>query len=430
MATELPRRLGLFSCVTVVAGTMIGSGIFLVPNLIARDLASPAVILAMWLFGGLLSLAGGLAFAELGAMMPQSGGQYAWIREAFGPMPAFLCGWMFFVIFLSASISWLGVAFSIYLSYFIPLEEWQRRAVGVAVIATLAYANYRGLRVGAFVQSLLAVLKISGMLLIVASAFVSPINHWASTPAVPPPALPALGSALIAILLTYDGWMTLGLLAGEVKNPERNLPRGIFLGIGLCMALYLVINFAYLKVLTVPETAAAERVAAQAATLTMGPIGGKLIALVILCSILGSMNGWMMAAPRTYYAQARDGLFFRRFAEVHPRYLTPSFSIVAQAIWAILLVVSGTYRSLATFAMFSGWIGYTVAAIGLFVLRRNQPDLPRPYRMFGYPWMLLAFIAVASGFVLNTLYTDPVPSCIGLALILAGIPAYRWFAMR
>lgn len=430
MATELPRRLGLFSCVSVVAGTMIGSGIFLVPNLIARDLASPWAILAMWIFGGLLSLAGGLAFAELGAMMPQAGGQYAWIREAFGPMAAFLCGWMFFVIFLSASISWLGVAFSIYLSYFFPMEEWQRRAVGVAVIAMLAYANYRGLRVGAFVQGLLLVLKIAGMLLLIASAFLSPVNQWASTPAVPLPTLPALGSALIAILLTYDGWMTLGLLAGEVRDPERNLPRGITLGIGLCLVLYAIINFAYLKVLTVPETAAAERVAAQAATATLGPIGGKVIALVILSSILGSMNGWMMAAPRTYYAQARDGLFFTRFAEVHPKYLTPSFSILAQAGWAILLVVSGTYSSLATFAMFSGWIGYTVTAVGLFVLRRKKPHLPRPYRMFGYPWMLLAFIAVSSGFVLNTLLTDPVPSLIGVGLILAGLPAYRWFAMR
>jgi APA family basic amino acid/polyamine antiporter len=428
MRAELPRRLGLLNAVTIVAGTIIGSGIFLVPNLVARQLPSPAAILGVWIFSGLLSLAGALAFAELGAMSPASGGLYAYLREAFGPLAAFLCGWSFFVVVLTAAIAWLSVTFSIYLSAFLPLSPIEQKVASVTIIAVLSFINFRGVMLGARVQNMFAFLKIGGILLLIGAALLSPVNHW-SEPQSGSWTISQFGAAMIACLLTYDGWIALSLVAGEVKNPQRNLPLGLIAGIGVCIVLYVAVNFAYLKILPVAETAQTQRVAARVAEIAIGPAGSLLVSGIILLSIAGAINGWMMSAPRIYFEQARDGLFFRQFAEVHPRFLTPGFSILLQAVWAIVLCLTGTYETLGAYAMFAAWLFYGITVLGAIVLRIKRPDAPRPYRMWGYPVLPVLFAIVAFGFVLNTAITDPKPALSGSALILAGVPAY-WLWQR
>jgi APA family basic amino acid/polyamine antiporter len=223
--------------------------------------------------------------------------------------------------------------------------------------------------------------------------------------------------------------MALSLVAGEVKNPQRNLPLGLIAGIGICITLYVAVNFAYLKILPIAETAQTQRVAARAAEIAIGPAGSLLVSGIILLSIAGAINGWMMAAPRIYFEQARDGLFFSRFAEVHPRFLTPGFSILLQAVWAIVLCLTGTYETLGAYAMFAAWLFYGVTVLGAIVLRVKRPDAPRPYRMWGYPALPVLFAIVAFGFVVNTAITDPKPALSGSALILAGVPAY-WLWQR
>jgi APA family basic amino acid/polyamine antiporter len=236
---------------------------------------------------------------------------------------------------------------------------------------------------------------------------------------------------MIACLLTYDGWIALSLVAGEVRNPQRNLPLGLIGGLSVCIGLYTLVNYAYLKVLTVAQLAGAQRVAADAVDVAWGAGGGRAISLLILLSIIGATNGWLLSAPRVYFAQASDGLFFRRFAHIHPRYSTPSFSIVAQGLWACVLCLTGTYETLGGFAMFATWVFYGATAIGAMVLRRKRPDLERPYRMWGYPVLPVVFVLVAFAFVANTFVNEPGPAISGTVIILLGLPAYwLWTRMK
>lgn len=429
MPTDPPRTLGLLDTVSIVAGTIIGAGIFIVPNLVAKQIASPYPILAVWIFSGMLSLAGALAYAELGAMIPSSGGQYAYLREAFGPLPAFLCGWTFFLVIASAAIAWLATSFSVYLSFFVPLGIVERKLVAIAMLGLLSVINYRGVKGGAAVQKLLAAAKIAGILLLVGAALWSPVNHWPQAQFVLP-SVPQWGLAMVACLLTFDGWVVLGMVAGEVKQPSRNLPLGLLIGVGACIALYVLANFAYLKVLPVAETAQAERVAAHVAGIAIGGGGAAFVSVIVLLSIIGAMNGWILTAPRIYLAQARDGLFFAAFGELHPRYLTPGFSIAVQCAWSALLILSGTYEALGAYVMFAAWLFYGATVLGVIALRRTRPHASRPYRVWGYPLLPLLFAAVAFGFVANSLINEPKPALSATALILAGLPAYYFWRRR
>lgn len=421
---ELPRRLGLWDAVVIVSGTVIGSGIFLVPNLVARQLPSPAVILGAWIFAGLLSLAGALAFAELGAMFPRTGGAYVFLREEFGQMAGFLFGWTFFLVVAGASIAWLATTFTIYLTHFFPLPPWGRQGIALLLLAILTAVNARGVQLSAGVQRLFTTLKLGGLAVIVAAAFLNPVNHLADS-AGGAWTYTQFGAALMACLITYDGWIVLSNVAGEVKQPHRNLPLGLAMGVGICMLAYLLANIAYLKVLTVSEIAATERVAARVAGATIGSAGGGILSAIVLLSITGAVNGWLLTAPRVYYAQAHDQLFFRRFGDLHPRFLTPRFSIVAQGVWSGLLCLTGTYETLGAFAMFAVWLFYGVTVLGVIVLRRRLPNAGRPYRMWGYPLLPVVFSLTAFGFVGNTFLSDPKPAWTGTAIILAGIPAYH-----
>ncbi len=420
---ELPRKLGLIDAVAIVTGTIIGAGIFLVPNLVARNLPSPPLILGVWIFTGILSFFGALAYAELGSMIPATGGQYVYLRETYGELPAFLCGWTYFFVVLSASLGWIGITFANYLGYFMPLSPIAAKAVALALIAAVTFINYRGVTAGAITQKFFTAMKLLGLLILIVSAFLA-------APHAPVPAatgglsMRLFGVAMISCVLSYDGWVALSFVAGEVRNPKRNLTLAVALGLGIATVVYVLANAAYLRVLTVSEIAASDRVGALAAERAIGPIGGVVVSLTILLSIAGCANGWALTAPRIYFAQARDGLFFRRFGNIHPRFKTPAFSIVVFGAWSALLALTGTYETLASYAMFAAWFFYGLTAIGVLLLRRREPDRPWPYRMPGYPVTLLLFVTVAAGFVINTFIATPGPAIVGSLLIATGVPVF------
>jgi APA family basic amino acid/polyamine antiporter len=422
---DLPRKLGLLDSAAIVTGTIIGAGIFLVPNLVARSLPSAGWIVGAWIFTGVLSFFGALAYAELGAMIPATGGQYVFLREAWGPLFGFLCGWTYFFVVLSASISWLAITFATYLGYFVPLNAVAAKMVAVAVIGLLTLVNYRGVRTGAVVQKVFTALKLGTLLVLIFSAFF--VGHAAAPSPAGPITLSGFGVAMISCVLTYDGWLALSCMAGEVKDPKRNLPLGLALGVAAAIAVYVLAILAYTRVLSVAEIATTERVGAAVAERVLGSAGGKFIAFTILMSIVGGLNGWSMAAPRIYFAQARDGLFFRPFAAIHPKFETPYISILMFGAWSALLAVTGTYETLASYAMYAAWVFYALTSIGVIVLRRKQPDRPRPYRMTGYPVTLIVFALVAIGFVINTFVATPGPAIIGSLFIASGVPAYYWW---
>jgi len=430
-AAELPRSLGLLDSGAIVVGTIIGSGIFVVPNLVARSLPSAPWILAAWAFTGVLSFFGALAYAELGAMIPATGGQYVFLREAYGPLFGFLCGWTYFFVVISAAIAWLSITFATYLGYFVPLTPLLSKTCAIGLIAAVTLVNYRGVAAGAAVQKTFTLMKVLGLAVLVAAALLS--THHGAPAAGAPSAVPSapgavtlsgFGVAMIACLLSYDGWMALSLVAGEVKNPKRNLPVALSLGLALATGIYVLANVAYLRVLTPAEMAAAPRVGALVAERTMGQAGGAFVSAVILLSIVGAINGWAMTAPRIFFAQARDGLFFRWFGAVHRRFQTPHLSILMFGTWSALLAVTGTYETLASYAMYAAWAFYGLTSLGVVALRRKQPDRLRPYRMTGYPVTLGIFAAVALGFVVNTILATPGPAIVGTLLIAAGVPVY------
>jgi len=424
---ELPRKLSILDSAAIVVGTVIGSAVFIVPSSVAQSLQSAPSFFGVWVFTGLLSFFGALAYAELGAMMPSTGGQYVFLREAYGRLPAFLCGWAFFLVIQSGSIATLAAGFSIYLSYFVPLGTVPARLVSVALILALTFVNYRGVRQGAAVQKTFTALKLAGIATLVASALFAARGD-APTAAGPAPfTLQNFGIAMIACLWAYEGWYCLSFVAGEVKNPQRNIPLALALGVAAIMAIYLSANLAYTKVLTLGEIAEAPRVAATVAERTLGAIGGAFVSLTILLSIIGSTNGTILTAARVYFAQARDGLFFSRVAEVHPRFETPGFSLLFQGLWASVLAASGSYEKLFSYVIFAAWIFYGMTVLGVIILRRRLPDRERPYRMWGYPLTPILFAAVSFWFVGNTLVTTPGPALLGLAIIATGIPVYFYW---
>ncbi|HMD83240.1 MAG TPA: amino acid permease [Terriglobia bacterium] len=422
---ELPRKLGWLDATMIVVGIVIGSGIFLLPNLIAQDLHSSGAILSAWVISGVLSYFGALAYAELGAMMPATGGQYVYLREAYGPECAFLCGWTFMLVVLSGGIAFLAVSFSIYAGQFVHLSPVTSKLVSLALIAVLSAVNYVGVREGAVVQVTFTFLKIAGLLLLIGGAFLSHLAVPAVQPAVPSGfSLPHFGTAMIACLMAYNGWTYISFVAGEVKQPARNLPRSLTLGMVVVMVLYVLANVAYLKVIPIPQIAATTRVGAALAERTLGPIGATLVSVAVLISIVGAINGCILTAARIPFAQAHDGLFFRRFGRVHPRFETPAFAIVLQGLWTAVLVVSGSYENLFSYSMVPAWIFYMLSVAAVFILRRKQPDLPRPYRMWGYPYTLAVFMLVSVWFVVNAFVTAPGPSFTALGIVAAGIPMY------
>lgn len=425
---QLPRKLTLLDATTIVAGTIVGVGIFLVPAALAREVPSASAIMLIWALAGAVSLLGAFAYAELGAMLPQSGGQYVYLREAYGPLPAFLAGWSFFTIIQSGSIAAVATGCGLYLNHLLPALPPALTAI--TVIAVLTAINYVGVKQGARVQVFFTVLKLSGLGLLIASA----LFHEGGTNinAALPAALPAtsVGIAFLAAFVAYDGWHVIAFVGGEVINPKRNLPLALVLGLSISIVVYLLANLAYLHVLPMVKLTESARVAADTATATIGPWGASFITLTIVLSTIGAANGSILTAPRIYFAQAQDRLFFRRFGEVHPRFQTPAFSILVQGVWTCLLASTGSYEHLIAYVLFVSWMFHAATVLAVPVLRRKHPDAVRPYRMWGYPVAPLLFVAFAAWFVATTLVSRPQSSIVGGLLLLSGVPVYYYWRKK
>ncbi len=428
----LPRAVGPLGAVAIVVGTIIGSGIFLVPHNVAQHVGSERSLLLTWVIGGVLSLAGALSFAELGAAIPEAGGVYIYLREAFGKLFAFLYGWGLLLVINSGSIATLAVAFGIYASSFLPLSPLAQKLISSATIGLLTVVNILGVRKGAAVQTLFMFAKLAGLALIIGAAFFSPgVVPLPGSAGLPTPhtTLSSFGVALIGVLWACEGWHMLSFNAGEVKDPSRVLPRSYFFGTLLVVAVYLGANLAYLRVLSLPALAEHQRVAAKTMEILAGPRGSTFVSALILCSIFGALNGTILGGPRAYFAMARDGLFFASVGRVHPRFETPALAILIQGLWSIALAVTGTYEQLYTYVITSGWLFYGMATLAVPVLRRRRPELERPYRVWGYPILPIAFAAASFAIIANSLVRNPRESFIGIGLVLLGIPIYlgwRW----
>ena len=429
---ELTRALGLTDCVLLVVGAIIGSGIFLTPSRVAGLAQSVHAVLFVWLLGGALTFCGALTYAELGAAFPRAGGIYVFLREAYGRLPAFLYGWCLFFVIIPGSIATLASAFAIYLAYLLSISDLAATAISILVIAALTLANCLGVRVGAGIQNVLSVIKIGSLIVIAAVLFVSAKGsaqnlHYAQGSPAP---WSALGIAMIAVLWTHEGWDMLTFAAGEVRNPQRNVTLGLLVGTFVVMVLYVTVNVAYLYILPFPAVAASGRIASDALVHAIGAGGGTLVAIAILISITGAMNSNVLGGPRVYYAMAREGLFFRQVAHVSPKYHVPTVSIILNGAWAAFLTAVGSFERLFSYVIFVAWIFYALGAIGVIVLRRTQPDIPRPYKTWGYPGVPLVFCAIGGLIVANTVVNDFKNSFWGLLVVLTGVPAYLFWTRR
>jgi APA family basic amino acid/polyamine antiporter len=426
----LDRVLGLRDLILIVVGTVIGSGIFLVPGGVVRQAgghAGPA--LTVWIVGGALSLLGALAYGELGAMNPAAGGLYVYLRDAFGPVTAFLYGWTFFLVIATGSAATLAVASTSYLQQFVALGPIGQKLAAVALLGVVAAINVRSTRRSADVQNWSTAIKVGALLImsvvLVVSRRVAPADAAPFWPvSVTPSLVSGMGLAMIGVLWAYEGWQYVTFSAGEAMNPQRTFPRAIVIGTASLVGIYLFANAGYLAALGTEGVARSDRVAAEAVGAIVGPGAAKLIAAAILVSIFSATNGITITAPRVYYAMGRDGLFFRKLGDVHPRYGTPAVSIIAGTLWAMVLAVSGTFEQLLTYVVFVGWIFYALGAACVFVLRRTKPQAERPFRVPGYPWTPILFIVAAVALVANTIATQPGRAAVGIAVVLLGLPAY------
>ncbi|HKZ81578.1 MAG TPA: amino acid permease [Pyrinomonadaceae bacterium] len=428
--TSLPRTLKLRDMTLLTVGSVIGSGIFLVPGSVLRQVGGfilPAML--VWLAGGLLSFLGALTYCELVAMKPAAGGLYVYIRDCFGRFPAFLFGWTLFFVITSGAVATLAVAFTAYLSEIVPLKPLVGKAIAILIIAVMATVNVLGTRASADLQNWTTATKVTGILLMSAILLWLGQGFQGTLPDLWPSRseqslVSGFGLAMISVLWAYEGWQYVTYSAGEVINAQRNLPRGLLTGSAALIGIYLLANIGYLFALGPIGVVNSNRLAATAVATVVSPQAAKLIALIILISIFSAANSTMLTAPRVYYAMARDGLFFQRLAQIHPQFKTPAFAIVSGAIWSAVLAITGTFEQLLTYVVFIGWFFYALAAASIFVYRKNFPESVRPYRVPGYPWTPLLFIVAAVALVVNTIVTQPMRAVIGMGIVLLGAPAY------
>ncbi|MCI0514012.1 amino acid permease [candidate division KSB1 bacterium] len=448
----LLRVLGLFGTVSILVGSVIGSGIFMVPKDIATQLPYFGLILAVWVVSGVLTLFGALTYAELGGLIPKVGGQYAYLREAYGKFPAFLFGWTEFLVVKAGSIAAVAVAFATYAGYFFPphLQAWYHQTytlplgiefqipeIGVKVTAILCIfiltvVNYLGVKIGSWVQNIFTSLKVSALLGLIVLVFI-----WGRPPQLTftpfwpahftPDLLRMFGVAMVAALWAFDGWNNTTYVATEVLQPQRNIPRALFIGTGLVIVVYLAANLAYAYMLPIPQMAQSKLVAVDAVKPFLGSFGTMLISLAVLISTFGTVNGMILSGPRITYAMAQDKIFFEKMGEVHPRFRTPHISVLIQGVWSALLTLSGRFDQLFTYVIFAAWLFYAMTTSAVFVLRKKWPDAERPYKTLGYPWVPAAFILISLWFVYNTLVSDPRDALFGLGIVLLGAPVYCYW---
>jgi basic amino acid/polyamine antiporter, APA family len=435
-AVSLSRELTLFDAVAVVAGTIIGSGIFLIPSMIATQLTSVGAVLSVWLAGGILTLSGALSLAELGSMYPRTGGLCAYLRNAYGPLPAFLYSWALLVMIHSGSIAALGSAFGLYAAQLVPLNTIGMKSLSALTILALTAVSCIGIRSGKLVQNVIAASKVTGLaaIILVLGAKGSRVIHLFEKPQhCSATSLPftKFGIAVVAVLWAYEGWHVISFVGGEMKNPKVDLPRGLFYGTAIVTVIFLAANLGYYHTLSPTEIRASNAVAALAVNRVLGPIASNFLSVLILTSILGSMNGLILTGPRVYYAMARENVVPSAFGQLSQRYRTPMAALIIQGLWATVLTVSGSYEQLFTDVIFTAWIFYGLAVAAVFVLRRTQPHAERPFRVPGYPWPPILFCAAAAGLILSTLIQRPGGALTGIALVACGIPVYFvWHKLR
>lgn len=444
----LIQGLGFIDSTTLVMGSMIGSGIFIVAADISRQVNSPGLLLLTWLVTAALTLTAALSYGELAAAMPRAGGQYVYLREAFGPMWGFLYGWTLFLVIQTGTIAAVAVAFAKYTGIFVPWVSAEHYIIGggrrglttqellaITVVLLLSWSNTRGIRTGAVVQNVFTFAKIAALLGLIGFGFLVGRNAaavqtnftdfwrnsgWNFN------TVRLVGVAMVGALFSSDAWNNVTFTAGEVRNPKRNLPLSLGLGVLLVSALYIACNLVYLNVLPLPEIqhAAEDRVATAAAANILGPVAVQLMAAAIMISTFGCNNGLILAGARVSYAMAKDGLFFQRAAQVDPVHHTPRFALLVQAVWTVLLILSGSYSDLLDYVIFAALLFYMLTISGLFVLRRKQPNLERPYRAFGYPVLPAAYIVVAGAIELLLLLYKPNYTWPGLIIVMLGLPVY------
>ena len=447
-SVKLKRQLGLFDSSMMVIGIVIGSGIFMTTGLMAEALPSASLILLAWILGGLQMLAGALTYAELGAAMPKAGGQYVYLREAYGPLPGFLFGWVAFVAYISGTNAAIAVAIAEHLGSFYPSLSTHNSIIGIgsfsisggqifalSLIVVLSLINYLGIVFGKWVQNIFTVLKIGSILLFaLAGLFISTGNHLDlslnPTDMSIGSILTGMGIALVAVNWTVGGWEYVTFAAGEIKNPKKNLPLALIIGTIIILVLYFLINIAYLKVLPMDTLIGEIKVGEMAAKTLYGPGIAGVFTLVIIVSMFGALNGNILVGSRVYYAMAKDHLFFSSAANVHPKFKTPGNAIIIQGFWAAILTLTGTFEELITLVVFVNFMMWIAASSTVFVLRKKQPNLERPYKVWGYPYVPAFFIIFSSVIMVNTFFESPEQSLMGLGLTLLGIPAYLYWKKK
>ncbi|HEY6304964.1 MAG TPA: amino acid permease [Candidatus Angelobacter sp.] len=453
--SKLVRSLSLVDSILLLAGGIIGSGIFLTAQDVAVNTRSPLLFLSIWLIGMVITMLACFAFAEMGAMFPDAGGQYVYMREAYGEFVAFLYGWMIFTVSIGGTIAALAAGFSLYIGSMFPVVESGRAVlslgkftVGDHVIAPmltrghlLAFAaialqtliNIFGVRAGAVLQNVATWIKFAAIAAFVALGLAfghgSAGHYSGSLPASGGAAtlLSGIGVALIAVFWAYDGWVYVTWVAGEVKDPQRNLPRSLIIGLVLVGAIYLAINAVYLYALPMSGIASTTTVAQTAAVSLFSQDAGRWLALMIAISCFGAMASCILSGARVYYAMAEDGIFFHALARVHPRWRTPVWSLVLQAVWAAVLVFVLEYGDLFTYVMFMMVLSYVMTVAALFILRRKMPNAERPYRCLGYPWLPGLYVLLGGAWALNALWQKPKDALIGIAIVLLGAPLYFYW---
>ncbi len=445
----LVRGLSLLDSVLLLVGGIIGSSIFLTAKDIAGPLPHPALFLLVWVLGGLISLCACFAFAELGSMFPDSGGQYVYLREAYGDLVAFLYGWMLFSVANGGTIAALSVASAAYLGNIFPAISGQHvvlSAAGIVLtrahvfalvsIAVVTWVNVVGLRSGAMLQNAATWAKFGAMALFVLLGFAIGKGDWShfsggsgslTLGASPGQLLSAFGVALIAVFWAYDGWVYITWVSGEVKDPRRNVPRAMVLGVLVVGAIYIAMNMTYVYALPLTEVAKHETIAHAAAVALFSPRAAVWLSAMIALSCFGAMASCTLSGARVYFAMARDGVFFRRMAEVHPKWRTPAFSLIGQGIWGAVLTVSGRYDQLYTYVMFGMVLSYGLTVIALFILRARRPDAERPYRCTGYPWLPAIYVLISAAWTLNMIVTRPKEALAGTVIVLLGVPGYLYW---
>ena len=446
---ELKRSLGTFDSIMMMVGIVVGSGIFLTTGIMAESLPSPGLVLMAWMVGGALTLAGALTFAELGASMPEAGGPYIYLREAYGHIWGFLFGWKMFVVSMGGSIAALGVGFAEYVGYFWPgvsagnvvlslplLEVSSAQLLALGVILLLSTFNYLGVGYGKGIQNVVTILKIATLVLFIGIGLAVGGGEIAGTQLSVSPGAPSssllvgFGVALIAVSWAFDGWNNITYIAGEIRDPGRRLPMALIGGTFLITALYLLVNVVYFSALPMSEVAGEVRIAEKASTALWGPTGAALVSGAVVVSTFGALNGAIFVGPRVYYAMAQDGVFFERAAKIHAHFGTPSAAILVQAIWAGFLTLTGSYEQLFTYVVVVSLIYWIATAASVFTLRKKRPDLHRPYVTWGYPWVPLIFIVSTGAVLINALFARPIESLAGLSITLLGVPVYFYWRRK